>query len=136
MATENTARYNNGMGCQSQRSPWSTCGSSSVADGLEDLGDEFIYPASLYRQNFSEIQAGTSNESDEDTEKLRVCLIGHIGVGKTSLCNQFKTSNYVNTFEASLGMHLLAMNTFGTIRFNSNYNQTSRTFAKTTLISL
>ena len=59
------------MGCHSQRSPWSTCGSSSVADGLEDLGDEFIYPASLNRQNLSEIQAGASNESDEETEKLR-----------------------------------------------------------------
>ena len=100
---ENTNRYNNGIVSLSQRSPWSTCGSSSVADGLEDLGDEFVSSVSLNRQNYSELQASISNDSDEEAEKLRVCLIGHIGVGKTSLCNQFKTSNYVNTFDASLG---------------------------------
>ena len=102
---ESTTRvYNNGIVSHSQRSPWSTCGSSSIADGLEDLGDELVSVASLNRQNFSELQASISNDSDEETDKLRVCLIGHIGVGKTSLCNQFKTSNYVNTFDASLGM--------------------------------
>ena len=102
------------MVCHGQRSPWSTCGSSSAADGLEDLGDEFIYPSSLNRQNFSEIQqACLSSQSDEERENFRVCLVGHIGVGKTSLCNQFKTSNYVNTFDASLGMYLLGMSTWG-----------------------
>ena len=47
------ARYLGGAG-HSQRSPWSTCGSSSIADGLEDLGDEFANLVSLNRKSLSE----------------------------------------------------------------------------------
>ena len=85
----------------SQRSPWSTCGSSSVADGLEDLGDEFSNLAALNKQDLLE----DTYVEEGETEKLRVCLLGHIGVGKTSLVSQFMTSDFMNTYDASLGIH-------------------------------
>ena len=97
------ARYLTGAG-HSQRSPWSTCGSSSVADNLEDLGDEFANFVALNKQSLSEFRADT--DAPEETERLRVCLLGHFGVGKTALVSQFMTSDYMNTYDASLGKYM------------------------------
>ena len=49
-------------------------------------------------------------ENDSDVEdsvegpvKFRVCILGHTGTGKTSLVNQFLTSEYMNAYDTSLG---------------------------------
>ncbi|XP_024946852.1 uncharacterized protein LOC107273807 isoform X2 [Cephus cinctus] len=47
--------------------------------------------------------AAESLESDvEDIPKYRVILLGDSGVGKTALVSQFMTSEYMNTYDASL----------------------------------
>ncbi|KZC14148.1 PREDICTED: uncharacterized protein LOC107192219 [Dufourea novaeangliae] len=48
--------------------------------------------------------AADSTESDEIDEipKYRVVLLGDSGVGKTALVSQFMTSEYMNTYDASL----------------------------------
>lgn len=47
---------------------------------------------------------GASTESDiEEISKYRVVLLGDSGVGKTALVSQFMTSEYMNTYDASLG---------------------------------
>lgn len=38
--------------------------------------------------------------------KYRVVLLGDAGVGKTALVSQFMTSEYMNTYDASLGKPL------------------------------
>jgi Rad/Gem-related GTP binding protein 1 len=49
------------------------------------------------------------NDSDdvddfvESPIKFRVCILGHTGTGKTSLVNQFLTSEYMNAYDTSLG---------------------------------
>lgn len=39
----------------------------------------------------------------EEITKYRVVLLGDAGVGKTALVSQFMTSEYMNTYDASLG---------------------------------
>lgn len=39
----------------------------------------------------------------EEVSKYRVVLLGDSGVGKTALVSQFMTSEYINTYDASLG---------------------------------
>lgn len=39
--------------------------------------------------------------------KYRVVLLGDAGVGKTALVSQFMTSEYMNTYDASLGELLI-----------------------------
>uniref|UniRef100_A0A0C9R2C1 RABH1B protein n=1 Tax=Fopius arisanus TaxID=64838 RepID=A0A0C9R2C1_9HYME len=47
--------------------------------------------------------AADSTESEaEDVPKYRVVLLGDSGVGKTALVSQFMTSEYMNTYDASL----------------------------------
>lgn len=43
--------------------------------------------------------------SPEEAEvpKYRVVMLGDSGVGKTALVSQFMTSEYMNTYDASLG---------------------------------
>ncbi|XP_071549911.1 GTP-binding protein REM 1-like isoform X13 [Panulirus ornatus] len=43
-----------------------------------------------------------SSESSLEIAKYRVVLLGESGVGKSSLVNQFMTSEYINTYDASL----------------------------------
>lgn len=51
-----------------------------------------------------------STESDvEEVTKYRVVLLGDSGVGKTALVSQFMTSEYMNTYDASLGKSLALM---------------------------
>ena len=42
-------------------------------------------------------------EEEEEVERFRICILGASGVGKTALVNQFLTSEYMNTYDASLG---------------------------------
>ena len=49
-----------------------------------------------------------SSEFDEDNAgtakvKYRVCMLGMNDTGKTALVSQFLTSEYMNTYDASLG---------------------------------
>ena len=46
------------------------------------------------------------DETDE-VQKHRVCILGTNDVGKTSLVNQFLTSEYMNTYDASLGKYVM-----------------------------
>lgn len=39
---------------------------------------------------------------DQEIPKYRVVLLGEAGVGKTALVSQFMTSEYMNTYDASL----------------------------------
>jgi GTPase SAR1 family protein len=43
----------------------------------------------------------------EEITKYRVVLLGDAGVGKTALVSQFMTSEYMNTYDASLGNELM-----------------------------
>ena len=45
----------------------------------------------------------SSDGSVEEIAKYRVVLLGDAGVGKTALVSQFMTSEYMNTYDASLG---------------------------------
>lgn len=45
-----------------------------------------------------------SNAEEDEVQKHRVCLLGDNDVGKTSLVNQFLSSDYMNTYDASLGI--------------------------------
>ncbi|XP_016909463.2 uncharacterized protein LOC107996090 [Apis cerana] len=44
----------------------------------------------------------TESEEMEEVSKYRVVLLGDSGVGKTALVSQFMTSEYINTYDASL----------------------------------
>ncbi|XP_020286109.1 uncharacterized protein LOC109855856 isoform X2 [Pseudomyrmex gracilis] len=44
----------------------------------------------------------TDSKSEETISKYRVVLLGYSGVGKTALVSQFMTSEYINTYDASL----------------------------------
>ena len=48
------------------------------------------------------------DEIDEEAQKHRVCLLGTNDVGKTALVNQFLTSEYMNTYDASLGKTVMS----------------------------
>jgi GTPase SAR1 family protein len=43
----------------------------------------------------------------EEITKYRIVLLGDAGVGKTALVSQFMTSEYMNTYDASLGKEWL-----------------------------
>lgn len=66
------------------KTSWSTCPSSSVGQESDDL------------LNFSDY-------SFPEEPKLRVCMMGYNATGKTSLVSQFLTSEYMNTYDSSLG---------------------------------
>ena len=55
----------------------------------------------------SDVEAGARDETEKVREQLRfrVCLMGESQVGKTSLVSQFLTSEYMNTYDASLGIY-------------------------------
>ncbi|XP_070160333.1 uncharacterized protein [Polyergus mexicanus] len=50
--------------------------------------------------------ASTDSDIEETISKYRVILLGDSGVGKTALVSQFMTSEYINTYDASLDHHL------------------------------
>lgn len=47
--------------------------------------------------------ASSDSDVEESISKYRVVLLGDSGVGKTALVSQFMTSEYMNTYDASLG---------------------------------
>lgn len=52
--------------------------------------------------SYNDLSSGDSSMA-EDVPKYRVVLLGESGVGKTALVSQFMTSEYMNTYDASLG---------------------------------
>ena len=46
-------------------------------------------------------------EEEDDRPRFRLCMMGESQVGKTSLVSQCLTSDYMNTYDASLGNYLL-----------------------------
>ena len=53
-------------------------------------------------------------EEEDNRLKFRVCMMGESQVGKTSLVSQCLTSDYMNTYDASLGKGRILM-TYGII---------------------
>lgn len=52
--------------------------------------------------SYNDMSSGESSVAEE-IPKYRVVLLGESGVGKTALVSQFMTSEYMNTYDASLG---------------------------------
>jgi len=52
--------------------------------------------------SYNDLSSGESSVAEE-IPKYRVVLLGESGVGKTALVSQFMTSEYMNTYDASLG---------------------------------
>ena len=46
-------------------------------------------------------------QGDTPPPRFRVCLMGESQVGKTSLVSQFLSSDFLNTYDASLGKAIL-----------------------------
>ena len=49
-------------------------------------------------------------EEEDNRLKFRVCMMGDAQVGKTSLVTQCLTSEYMNTYDASMGKLLYLLN--------------------------
>jgi Rad/Gem-related GTP binding protein 1 len=59
-----------------------------------------------FKDDHFNFQVNDSDDVDDFVEspiKFRVCILGHTGTGKTSLVNQFLTSEYMNAYDTSLG---------------------------------
>ena len=59
-----------------------------------------------------------SDLEEDERAKFRVCLMGESQVGKTSLVSQCLTSDYMNTYDASLGETGPTNNMIVMIRFS------------------
>lgn len=78
--------------------------------------------------------------SPEEAEvpKYRVVMLGDSGVGKTALVSQFMTSEYMNTYDASLGEcstgnervgpYYLISNCIGTLTLITDWRPRGRSF--------
>ncbi|CAG7823295.1 unnamed protein product [Allacma fusca] len=51
----------------------------------------------------SAVSSDSEQSVAEKLAKFRVVLLGHSGVGKSALVSQFMTSEYINTYDVSLG---------------------------------
>lgn len=69
--------------------------------GVNSTGERSPFEGSCCGSSYNNVS--TSEAEDEDVTKYRVVLLGDSGVGKTALVNQFMTSEYMNTYDASLG---------------------------------
>ena len=49
------------------------------------------------------LELNLDDEGKETDPQLRVCMLGLNGTGKTALVSQFLTSEYMNTYDVSLG---------------------------------
>ncbi|XP_059088490.1 serine/arginine repetitive matrix protein 2-like [Tigriopus californicus] len=81
----------------SPKSQWSTNGSSQQSSFVEDE------PSSLIEAVPEEDEEEVGVAGPETTTiKYRVAMLGDNGTGKTALVSQFLTSEYMNTYDASL----------------------------------
>ena len=80
----------------SPRSPWSAGGSSGHQSFMEEEEMEMMETRGQASSNGEDGGGGAA-------EKYRVCVLGSNGTGKTALVSQFLTSEYMNTYDASLG---------------------------------
>ena len=77
----------------------------------------------LFKKWFARVSNCSPAETDvggqeEQYPKYRVCLLGHQTVGKSSLVTQFLTSDYMNTYDASLGELQAAVGRFDFPKFS------------------
>ena len=56
--------------------------------------------------NSARVSPGPELEDEAGSPRFRVCLMGESQVGKTSLVSQFLSSEFLNTYDASLGKTL------------------------------
>lgn len=61
--------------------------------------------------SYNDLSSGESSVAEE-IPKYRVVLLGESGVGKTALVSQFMTSEYMNTYDASLGEYYILFDRF------------------------
>jgi len=64
-------------------------------------GERSPFEGSCCGSSYNNVSTSTADE--EEVTKYRVVLLGDSGVGKSALVNQFMTSEYMNTYDASLG---------------------------------
>jgi hypothetical protein len=87
-------------------SPWSSSHQSFVDEAEEEAAAEAAFeddgPAVTAAAAGGLTTAGPE-ETAPDPVKYRVCMLGLNDTGKTALVNQFLTSEYMNTYDVSLG---------------------------------
>ena len=72
---------------------------------MNSAGERSPFEGSCCGSSYNNIS--TSEADDDDVTEYRIVLLGDSGVGKTALVNQFMTSEYMNTYDASLGEFIL-----------------------------
>ena len=78
-----------------------------MADGAFNFNSSFQSSTKTNRSSTEEpisLEDIEDCEEEEEVERFRICILGASGVGKTALVNQFLTSEYMNTYDASLGI--------------------------------
>ena len=60
-------------------------------------------------------RASSASNRQEPWVPLKVVIMGASGVGKTGLTAQFMTSEYLNTYETSLGIYIFKVGGGGVI---------------------
>lgn len=60
-------------------------------------------PCSLATSAASSAHSSRASSTSEGSFPLRVVVLGAAGVGKTSICHQFMTSEHINAYDNSLG---------------------------------
>ncbi|KAK6622308.1 hypothetical protein RUM44_002119 [Polyplax serrata] len=68
--------------------------------GVNSTGERSPFDGSCCGSSYNNIS--TSEAEEEEVTEYRIVLLGDSGVGKTALVNQFMTSEYMNTYDASL----------------------------------
>ncbi|KAL0277726.1 UNVERIFIED_CONTAM: hypothetical protein PYX00_004916 [Menopon gallinae] len=75
--------------------------SAGTRSGINSTGERSPFDGSCCGSSYNNVSTSEAEE-EEDISKYRVVLLGDSGVGKTALVNQFMTSEYMNTYDASL----------------------------------
>jgi hypothetical protein len=92
----------------------SPCGSQTGSREVSPRVRSPFESAFNFPSSAADTMAAWSNASEEEPmgeedQKFRVCILGHNGTGKTALVNQFLTSEYMNTYDASLGNNVVLL---------------------------
>ena len=90
----NAPHHASGGHLASPRSPFSNSSRQSIENGA----------AATAAAVAAAVGAPSCGEEEDQTVKYRVSVLGDSATGKTSLVSQFLTSEYMNTYDASLGM--------------------------------